>query len=148
MEKRIVVVEDNEQNSSVIERNGKIVGVLGIIRDITRRKEIEEKLKQSLEKFRRAMEGTVQAMALTSEIRDPYTAGHQRQVARLACAIAKEMGLSKDEIDGIRLAGVIHDIGKIYVPSEILSKPGKITENEFNMIKTHPQVGHDIETFA
>ncbi|UCG79942.1 MAG: HD-GYP domain-containing protein, partial [Desulfobacterales bacterium] len=81
---------------------------------------------------------------LTVETRDPYTAGHQQRVAELARAIATELGISEDRIQGIRLAGVIHDIGKISVPGEILSKPGKISENELGIIKDHSQVGHDI----
>jgi putative nucleotidyltransferase with HDIG domain len=83
-------------------------------------------------------------MALTVETRDPYTAGHQRRVSNLAREIAKEMGVSKDQIQGVRMAGVIHDIGKISVPAEILSKPGKISENEFGIIKEHPNVGYNI----
>ncbi len=90
------------------------------------------------------MEGIIQAMAMTTEMRDPYTAGHQRRVAKLASAIAQEMGLTEDEVDGIRLAGIIHDLGKIYVPAEILSKPGHISDIELSIIRTHPQVGHDI----
>jgi putative nucleotidyltransferase with HDIG domain len=86
----------------------------------------------------------IQAMAFTVEKRDPYTAGHQRRVADLARTIAKEMRLPPDKIDGIRLAGVIHDIGKIAVPSEILSKPGTLNEIEFNLIKRHPDTGYDI----
>lgn len=88
--------------------------------------------------------GTVQALAHTVETRDPYTAGHQQRVADLARTIATEMGLSADRIDGIRMAGVIHDIGKVAVPAEILSKPGRITAHEFGIIKTHSQVGYDI----
>ena len=83
-------------------------------------------------------------MALTIEIRDPYTAGHQRRVSRLSCAIARELELPADQIEGLRVAGDIHDIGKIYVPAEILSKPGQITAIEYGIIKTHPQVGFDI----
>ena len=77
-------------------------------------------------------------------MRDPYTAGHQHRVTSLACAIAEEMGLSKEKTEGIRMAGVIHDVGKIRVPAEILSWPGQLTEIDFNLIKTHPQVGYDI----
>jgi putative nucleotidyltransferase with HDIG domain len=83
-------------------------------------------------------------MALTIEIRDPYTAGHQRRVSKLSCAIARELGMPEDQVEGIRVAGDIHDIGKIYVPAEILSKPGQITAIEYGIIKTHPQVGFDI----
>lgn len=108
------------------------------------RKQAEKELTKSIERLRRSMEGAVQAMALTVEIRDPYTAGHQHRVAQLAHAIAKEMELPEEQVDGIRLAAAIHDIGKIYIPAEILSKPGRINENEFSMIRTHPQVGYDI----
>jgi HD-GYP domain-containing protein (c-di-GMP phosphodiesterase class II) len=77
-------------------------------------------------------------------MRDPYTAGHQRRVAQLAPAIAQEMGFSEEQINGIYIAAIIHDVGKINVPVEILSKPSKLSEAEFGLIRTHPQVGHDI----
>jgi putative two-component system response regulator len=102
------------------------------------------KLRDTLEKLRKAMEGTIQVISSTVEMRDPYTAGHQRRVAALAGAIATQMGLPEDRIDELRMAGIIHDLGKIAVPAEILSKPGRITEAEFNMIKCHPQAGYDI----
>lgn len=111
---------------------------------LAERNRAEQRLQHSLEKLRRAMEGIVQAMAVTVEKRDPYTAGHQRRVANLACAIAKEMGLSADQIDGIRMAGVIHDLGKIAVPAEILSKPTRLTDIEFSLIKTHAQAGYEM----
>jgi putative nucleotidyltransferase with HDIG domain len=101
-------------------------------------------LQDSMEKLRKALEGSILAIASTVETRDPYTAGHQQRVAELATAIAKEMGLPDDQIYGIRMGGVIHDLGKISIPAEILSKPGSITEIEFNLIKTHPKVGYDI----
>ena len=101
-------------------------------------------LKRNLESYRQAMEGIVQAMSRAVEIRDPYTAGHQRRVARLASAIAENMGLSPDRIHGLTLAGAIHDIGKIGVPAEILCKPGLLNELEFGIIRLHPQVGFDI----
>jgi putative nucleotidyltransferase with HDIG domain len=104
----------------------------------------EEELQQTLTKLRKAMDGIILAMVRTLEARDPYTAGHQRRVTLLSYAIAQEMGINKDKLEGIRMAGMIHDIGKIYVPSEILSKPRKLTEVEFQIIKTHPQVGYDI----
>jgi DNA-binding LacI/PurR family transcriptional regulator len=108
------------------------------------RKQAEKDLIISLDQVKKAMEGAIEAMALAVEMRDPYTAGHQRRVAQLACAIAQELGLSKDQIDGIKLASMIHDIGKLAVPAEILSKPTQLTKIEFEMIKTHPQVGYDI----
>lgn len=112
--------------------------------DITERKRAEEELKQSLERLRRTLEGTVHALAATAERRDPYTAGHQQRVTQLACAIAAEMNFPEEQIEGIHMAGLLHDIGKISVPSEILSKPGRISENEFNIIMDHSQFGHDI----
>jgi HD-GYP domain-containing protein (c-di-GMP phosphodiesterase class II) len=101
-------------------------------------------LTSSLQKLRMAMEGAIQAMAITVEIRDPYTAGHQKRVAQLACAIAQKMDLPPGRIDGIRLAASIHDIGKLCIPAEILIKPGPIPPIEFSLIETHPQVGYDI----
>jgi len=112
--------------------------------DITERKKERGKLEESYQKLQKAIAGNIQLMATTVEIRDPYTAGHQRRVADLARAIAVEMELPKDQIEGIYMAGVIHDVGKISVPSEILSKPGELTEMEFSLIQTHPQVGYDI----
>lgn len=116
----------------------------GIALDITERKQAEEELRLSLEKLRKAMDQTIQAMSFTVEIRDAYTASHQRRVAELATAIAEEMGLSKEQIEGIRLAAAIHDIGKISTPAEILNKAGRLTEIEFSIIKSHPQVGFEI----
>jgi PAS domain S-box-containing protein len=114
------------------------------IRDITERKRMEEELKNSVEKFKKTMEGVIQVIASIVEVRDPYTAGHQRRVADLACAIAKEMDFSQERVEEIHMAALIHDIGKIYVPAEILSKPSRLTEIEFSMIKSHPQVSYDI----
>ena len=130
--------------SFICDSHGQPVEILGVVRDITERKHADERLQQSFKKLERAMEGTIQAITLTVETRDRYTAGHQRRVTQLACAIGKEMGLASDQIDGIRVAGLLHDIGKIYVPTEILSKPGQLNEIEFAMIKTHPQVAYDI----
>ncbi len=120
-------------------RNGKdqILYYEGIIEDITERK-------LSIERLRKTLGGAVQAIASLVETRDPYTAGHQRRVADLARAIATEMGLSGDQIDGIRIAGNIHDLGKISVPSEILTIPRKLTALEYSLIKNHPQSGYDI----
>lgn len=114
------------------------------IRYAIERKKAQEKLQRSLKKLRRALGATIQAMALTVEMRDAYTAGHQRRVTDLARAIATEMQLSEHHIDGIRMAGTIHDIGKIGVPAEIINKPIRLTDIEFNLIKIHPLVGYNI----
>jgi PAS domain S-box-containing protein len=90
------------------------------------------------------LEDTIGSIASTIEMRDPYTAGHQRRVAKLAAAIGGELGLPEDRIRGIFLAGLIHDVGKINIPAEILSKPGKLTPLEMQFIRTHPQAGYDI----
>lgn len=112
--------------------------------DIVRRESAESEVQSTLAKLRSAMGGIVQAMALTVERRDPYTAGHQRRVSDLARGLAVEMALSGHQIDGIRIAGLIHDLGKICVPAEILSKPGQLSEIEHTLIKDHPQVGYEI----
>jgi len=126
------------------DKDGRPIEILTIARDITQRKKAEEEVKRSTEKLLKAMENTIQAMAMIVEMRDPYTAGHQRRVTQLACAIAKKMGLSEDQITGLRLAGLIHDIGKVRVPTEILTHPNGLSEAEFNMIKVHPLVGYEI----
>ncbi|MEK6557752.1 MAG: HD-GYP domain-containing protein, partial [Candidatus Margulisiibacteriota bacterium] len=115
------------------------------IEDITLRKRAEEELKDSFKRLHKTLGATVQALAVTAETRDPYTAGHQRSVADLSRAIARAIGsLTAEQIDGLRMASTIHDIGKISVPAEILSKPKKLTDIEFNLIKVHPQSGYDI----
>jgi PAS domain S-box-containing protein len=112
--------------------------------EITERKRVEKELQHSLDKLRKIMEEIIHAMALTVEMKDPYTAGHQRKVANLACAIAREMFLSAEQVDGLRMAAAIHDIGKINVPVGILNKPCRLTETEFNLVKIHTQAGYDI----
>ncbi len=103
-----------------------------------------EAVQEAMKKLRKSMDGIIKAMSSTVEMRDPYTAGHQQRVADLAQSISVEMGLSKERIEGIRMAGLIHDLGKIAVPAEILTKPGKLSNIEFNLIKLHPQSGYDI----
>jgi PAS domain S-box-containing protein/putative nucleotidyltransferase with HDIG domain len=113
-------------------------------KSLTELERVEEELRHTAETLRKTLGATIQAMALTVEARDPYTAGHQRRVADLARAIAEEMGLSKERIEGIRVAGGLHDIGKINIPAEILGKPGRINNMELGLIKMHPQVGYNI----
>ncbi len=110
----------------------------------TKRKEAEEQLKRNFERLQKSTRGIIQAMALTVETRDPYTAGHQVRVAKLATMIAREMNLSQDQVDGVNMAAEIHDIGKISVPAEILSKPSKLSDIEFQLIKIHPEAGYNI----
>ncbi len=127
-----------------IVRDGSPTLLGGIALDITERKRAEGSLQHSLDLLQTAMEEIVQAMTVAGEMRDPYTAGHQRRVAQLACAIAQEMGIRTESIKGLRMAGLIHDIGKMRIPAEILSRPGKLNALEYGLIQCHPQVGHDI----
>jgi PAS domain S-box-containing protein/putative nucleotidyltransferase with HDIG domain len=118
-------------------------GIMSLRTRIERDKSAQE-LEKSLEKMQRILMQVVTSLGTTLEIRDPYTAGHQIKVTQLATAIAEEMGFSQDQIEGISVGGTLHDIGKISVPSEILIKPGKLSDLEFAIIKTHSQVGYEI----
>ena len=125
-------------------KDGAILGYQGIIRDVTELKRNEHELKRSLETLRKSIGAITQAMSVVVESRDPYTAGHQKRVAALARAMAQEMRLSPDQIDAVRMAGTLHDIGKIAVPAEILTNPGRLSNKAFELIKDHPQTGYDI----
>lgn len=126
------------------DENQQPMGILGVTRDITERRRTEEELRQTLESLRKAVNTTVQVMVSAVEVRDPYTAGHQIRSANLACAIGAEMGLPQEKTDGIRMAGSIHDIGKLSIPAEILSKPTKLSEIEFALIKEHSRSGYEM----
>jgi HD-GYP domain-containing protein (c-di-GMP phosphodiesterase class II) len=117
---------------------------LASFRDITSRKRLEEVLKESLQKVRETLVETIKAMAYLVETRDPYTAGHQQRVALLADEIAKVLNLPEDQRYGLYLAALIHDIGKISIPAEILTKPSKLTDIEMKLMQGHPQTGYDI----
>ena len=127
----------------MIPYRGKMIRAVAL-RDITERKQAEEELQHSYHQVQEMLETTVSALASTVEMKDQYTAGHQPRVTRLACAIAEEMGLSQDQIEGIRMAASIHDIGKLIVPAEILNKPGPLTDIQYEMVKMHPEAGYDI----
>ena len=118
--------------------------LLGISLDITARKHMGDKLHEQRQILEAALEGTVHAVSRAVELRDPYTAGHQRRVAELACAIAHEMGMSEHRIHGVRLGAMIHDIGKIGIPAEILSKPSRLSQLEYEIIQAHAMMGYDI----
>lgn len=118
-------------------------GIMTLRARVDRRKNLEE-LQRHQDQVRKTLESTIQAIAATVEMRDPYTAGHERRVAELAAAIAREMGLPESRVEGVRVAGTIHDLGKIQVPAEILSKPRDLSDIEFSLIKTHPLMGYNI----
>jgi putative nucleotidyltransferase with HDIG domain len=104
----------------------------------------EDYLQSTLDRLERSLEGTFRAMSLALELRDPYMAGHQQRVSSLAVAIAQEMNLPWEKIEGIRFAGIIHDVGKIATPAEIMAKPTRLTKSEFQLIKDHPRVGYEM----
>lgn len=105
---------------------------------------LEQKVREKTAALQEMFNATVQTMALAVEIRDPYTAGHQTRVAALACAIAQKMGLPNDQVETIRYAGLLHDIGKIRIPAAIMNRPGKLLPVEREIIHIHPQVGYDL----
>ncbi len=131
-------------DSSIKDEKGNEFGCVLVFRDLRERKMVQEELEQSNKKLRKLLQETIKSLASAAEKRDPYTAGHQERVTRLACAIAEEMNLSPERIEGIQMAGIIHDIGKIYVPAEILSKPTSLDPPEIALIQKHPQVGYEI----
>jgi len=148
LEGKVVVFEAirKKKNNSLISviisvalviTEGQHRGVIAFYQDITERKQAEERLKKTLD-------ATIKTMSKIIEVKDPYTAGHQQRVSQLASAIAKELSLSPDKIEGIRVASLIHDIGKIGVPTEILSKTTTLSDIEFSLIKEHSQIGYDI----
>ncbi len=137
--------------SDFIEKPIRLAEIVARLKRVLFERQIREKLKQTaeelrrnVERFQKAVEGTVQAISLAVEMRDPYTSGHQNRVADLACAIARAMGLSEDRVYGLQMASVIHDLGKLAIPGEILCKPGRLSGPEYAMIQTHVQSGFNI----
>ncbi len=128
----------------VLDATGKVVESRSMIIDISARKRAEAEQDRFAEQIQRSLLQAIRAIAMTIEKRDPYTAGHQERVAELAVKIGQELGLDESELQGIRLGALIHDIGKISVPAEILSRPGKLEPEMFSIIKTHPQSGYEI----
>jgi len=134
----------NMSGAPNIDSTGNVFGAVGTFKDVTDLKRSETELQISINKLKSAMSSTIDAISIIVESRDPYTAGHQKRVASLACAIAEELKMSEDRIDKIRMGGLIHDIGKIYIPAEILTKPGRLSKIEFDMMKSHTTVGYKI----
>jgi PAS domain S-box-containing protein len=123
---------------------GQALGAVAVVQDITDRKHNEAEIKRYIAQLERAMYSTIDVIATISGMRDPYTHGHENRVAAISAAIAEEMGLEPSRIEGIRIAGYLHDLGKILVPAEILAKPTRLTPEEFNLVKLHPQASYEI----
>jgi len=128
----------------IIDAEGRFRGASALCSDITEQRLTAQQLAAGAVRLQRTVEGAVAAMGSAVEMRDPYTAGHQRRVTRLAEAIACELGLDEQVVQGLRLASQVHDVGKIAVPAEILSKPGRLQSYEYQLVQAHSQVGHDI----
>jgi len=133
-----------EINSRVIYEGRKPVYYDGIVRDVTKRKAAEENLKESYQKLRKVLDDVINTLAAIVEVKDPYTSGHQKRVAMLAVNISKELGLDEKKIDAINIAALIHDIGKINLPASVLTRPGRLSKIEYDMVKTHPKLGYDM----
>ena len=128
----------------ITDSSGKITSFIRLSNDVTDRKEKESLRRDNQEKMTRTLEGAVRALSITTALRDPYTVGHQERVSKLCCAIGEELGFSEDRLAGLRTAAELHDVGKVHVPAEILTKPGAISEHEFKIIQYHVQAGFDI----
>jgi len=137
-------IENKEDKDLFEEIAGDIAFALYSLGLEEKRIKSEEEIKNSYQKLQKTLKGTIDTLASIVEIRDPYTAGHQKRVASLAISISKELDLDKDKIEAIGTAAIIHDIGKINIPASILARPGKISSLEYDMIKTHPQLGYEM----
>lgn len=135
---------DKKEAALLTELANDVAYGIGVMEIRSKHEKAEDALKQSFGTLRKVLEGTVFALAEMSQQRDPYTAGHQRRVAKLACAIAREMGLPENQIEGIRMSALLHDIGKMHVPSEILTRPGQISDLETGIIEAHARSGYEI----
>jgi PAS domain S-box-containing protein/putative nucleotidyltransferase with HDIG domain len=151
LSKKAILVSEKGQaipvyygSSPVRNGRGNVIGDILVIRDIAEQMTAKDNIDNRMKELRKVMEGTIEAVCLVVETRDSYTAEHQKRVAYLACAIAEEMGLSEARKNSILVAGALHDIGIIYLPTEIRNKPGQLTRNEYSSIMNHPQVGYDI----
>ena len=128
----------------VRDADGRVRSVVGASLDVTERVRADEVLREREERLRRALDTTVSALGATVAMRDPYTALHERRVASLAVRIAERLGWSEQFVERVRTAALVHDVGKIVIPAEILSKPGRITDAEFDLLKAHSESGHDL----
>jgi len=143
-QKALIASKDELQNH-LKDRNAELIRVNEMLRtEVALRGEEEAILKKSFEKLERLLQDAINAMTFIVQKKDPYTAGHQQRVSQLACAIARDMGFSGEQIRVVRIAALLHDLGKIFIPAEILSKPGKLNWSEMSMVKTHPDADYQI----
>jgi putative nucleotidyltransferase with HDIG domain len=118
--------------------------VVAILEDLTERTRAEEKIRNYVQQLETSMRSALEACAKMVELRDPYTAGHQDRVGKIAAAISREMGWSEKDCNAMELMGLVHDIGKVAVPAEFLTKPTRLSAYEFEIIKNHAQAGYEI----
>jgi PAS domain S-box-containing protein len=149
VERRMVTVDGQERwfdvsVTPVLDADGEVAALLLACTDVHERRLAEEALVQSQDRLRQALGGTVASMGAIVAIRDPYTAGHERRVADLVVAIAEELGLDEAQVNGLRHAASVHDVGKVAVPAEILTMPRRLSEWEYSLIQTHVEVGHGV----
>jgi len=132
-------------SAPVFDSENRVVATMAVIYDISEKMKMEAELKESLEKTNRLLDETVHSLSSAVEKRDPYTAGHQQRVAQLACALAVELGgIAAERLKGIWTGAILHDIGKMHVPAELLTRPGHLSEIEFKLIESHAEVGYEI----
>jgi PAS domain S-box-containing protein/putative nucleotidyltransferase with HDIG domain len=147
---RVVISPDGQpvylsiNGAPIFDEQGNISEVVISVDDVTKQRRAEEIISDTVVKLRRSINDTIRAIAMITEARDPYTAGHQERVSKLAVTIAKAMKLPEEQLEGVKMAGMIHDIGKIKIPAEILSKPVKLSPNEIELIKSHAEIGYGI----
>jgi len=134
----------NSRTFPILDKEQRPYRLAGIAEDITDRKRSEAEIRRHVAQLERAMYSTIDVITTMSEMRDPYTHGHEHRVGLVAAAIAEEMGMEPGRVEGIRIAGYLHDLGKIRVPAEILAKPTRLTPEEFSLIKLHPQASYEI----
>ncbi len=140
-----IVQVQSVQPADYTEEDVELLGALANVAAVAiQNAELFHSLVRANAQLKSTLYGAVTAIAMTTEIRDPYTAGHQRRVAELACAIASELGLEEERIDGLRMATLLHDIGKLAVPAEILARPARLSEAEMSLVRMHPTVAHEI----
>jgi PAS domain S-box-containing protein/putative nucleotidyltransferase with HDIG domain len=133
-----------EKCETDFDAEGRPLRSLGTVQDVTASMFAEKALSEQQKVLEQALEGTIHTVSMAVELRDPYTAGHQRRVAELSCAIARKMGLDEERVRGIRLGATIHDIGKIGIPAEVLSKPSRLNDIELRIVQEHARMGYDI----